>query len=87
MLAFSSRPKIVRIPDSQYFDRICGNNVHLMGLYIFFRAVAINGIMKDGVKFLLFFLPTSSGSGFPKMMSEIAPTLAVAPLTLVLISV
>lgn len=55
MLAFSSRPKIVRIPDSQYFDRICGNNVHLMGLYIFFRAVAINGIMKDGVKFLLFF--------------------------------
>ncbi|ASS41667.1 hypothetical protein AXF21_07240 [Eubacterium minutum ATCC 700079] len=55
MLAFASRPKIVRIPDSQYFDRICGNNVHLMGLYIFFRAVAINGIMKDGVKFLLFF--------------------------------
>lgn len=86
MLAFSSRPKIVRIPDSQYFDRICGNNVHLMGLYIFFRAVAINGIMKDGVKFLCF-LPTSSGSGFPKMRSEIAPTLAVAPLTLVLISV
>lgn len=55
MLAFSSRPKIVRIPDSQYFDRIYGNNVHLMGLYIFFRVVAINGIMKDGVKFLLFF--------------------------------